>query len=357
MRRLTRRHILGAGAAGLAATGWGGAVGAARAETDGEAAPARNPPFYRTRLGGAAITVVSDGTIGFPPHFVLPEVPEAELEDFLAARNQPLDDLPLQLNAMVADIGGRRVLIDTGCGAKFDPTAGRLPENMRAAGINPASIDAVVVTHLHPDHLWGATDAENDGLVFENAEIVVPAAELDFWSDPDLAARMSALVESYGPAFTLAGFQVDAAARILGGFERSQSIATLVSAGTGSGKTLAFYLPALARVASHIQRDAVDDRWVKVLALYPRNELLKDQFAEVYSQARRLDATLAARGRRKILIGTFFGPTPRTAEKAHEARSGWRATADGLVCEYLRCPSLGCDGDVAWRDTDRLSGL
>ncbi|MDU9006764.1 hypothetical protein [Sedimentitalea todarodis] len=82
-------------------------------------------------------------------------------------------------------------------------------------------------------------------------------------------------------------------------------------------------------VGQAIQRDAVGDRWVKVLALYPRNELLKDQFAEVYSQARRLDATLADRGRRKILIGTFFGPTPYTAEKAHEARSGWRATADG----------------------------
>jgi hypothetical protein len=94
-----------------------------------------------------------------------------------------------------------------------------------------------------------------------------------------------------------------------------------------------------------------------VLALYPRNELLKDQFAEVYSQARRLDATLAAHGRRKILIGTFFGPTPHTAEKAHEARSGWRATADGLVCEYLRCPSPGCDGDMAWRDSDRRAKL
>ncbi|NYT32071.1 protein DpdJ [Rhizobium sp. WYCCWR 11128] len=175
---------------------------------------------------------------------------------------------------------------------------------------------------------------------------------------PDQAARtaLSALVDSYGPRFALAGFQVAAVARILGSFEGSQSTATLVSAGTGSGKTLAFYLPALSRIASHIQRDAVGDRWVKVLALYPRNELLKDQFAEVYGQARRLDTLLAAHGRRKILIGTFFGPTPRSAEKAHEARSGWRQTSTGLVCEYLRCHSPGCDGDMAWRDADRRAG-
>lgn len=172
-------------------------------------------------------------------------------------------------------------------------------------------------------------------------------------TDQSARSALSALIKSYGPAFALASFQVDAAARILGGVEGSQSIATLVSAGTGSGKTLAFYLPALSRVASHIQHDAIGDRWVKVLALYPRNELLKDQFAEVYSQARRLDATLVARGRRKILIGTFFGPTPRTAKNAHEARSGWSATADGLICEYLRCPSMGCEGDMAWRDADR----
>lgn len=174
-------------------------------------------------------------------------------------------------------------------------------------------------------------------------------------ASPDQAARaaLSALIESYGSEFALARFQVAAAARILGGFEAGQSIATLVSAGTGSGKTLAFYLPALSRVASHIQRDAVGDRWVKVLALYPRNELLKDQFAEVYGQARRLDSTLAARGRRKILIGTFFGPTPRSAETAHEARGGWRATSTGLVCEYLRCPSANCNGEMVWRDADR----
>lgn len=171
----------------------------------------------------------------------------------------------------------------------------------------------------------------------------------------DQAARtsLSALVESFGPDFALAGFQVAAASRILGGLEVPQSIATLVSSGTGSGKTLAFYLPALSRVASHNLRDAVGDRWVKVLAVYPRNELLKDQFAEVYGQARRLDATLLTAGRRKILIGTFFGPTPYSADQAHKARSGWRPTGAGLVCEYLRCPTANCNGEMAWRDADR----
>jgi hypothetical protein len=88
------------------------------------------------------------------------------------------------------------------------------------------------------------------------------------------AAVREALVEligSHGPAFRLARFQVDASTRILAGLGAERSQATLVSAGTGSGKTLAFYLPALTRVAAHVRRDAATIRWVKVLALYPRN--------------------------------------------------------------------------------------
>jgi superfamily II DNA or RNA helicase len=172
-------------------------------------------------------------------------------------------------------------------------------------------------------------------------------------NDQRARAALSALVESYGSDFALARFQVDAAVRILSGFESPQSIGTLVSAGTGSGKTLAFYLPALSRVASHIQRDAVGDRWVKVLALYPRSELLKDQFSEVYNQARRLDATLKGQGRRKILIGTFFGATPYSAETVYEGRNKWRQTMAGAVCEYLRCPNADCDGSMVWHDADR----
>jgi hypothetical protein len=175
-------------------------------------------------------------------------------------------------------------------------------------------------------------------------------------NDGHVRQAMRALVDSYGSKFKLAGFQVEAAARILAGFDDARSMATLVSAGTGSGKTLAFYLPALSRLASHIRRDPIDKRWVKILAVYPRNELLKDQFAEVYSQARRLDASLLAAGRRKILIGTFFGPTPNSAEDAHE-KKGWHPCQDGLVCEFLRCATEDCGGDMVWRSADRAAGV
>lgn len=175
-------------------------------------------------------------------------------------------------------------------------------------------------------------------------------------SDNFARDALSTLIQSYGPDFALAKFQVDAAARILAGFEQPRSIATLVSAGTGSGKTLAFYLPSLARVASHIRRDPSASRWVKVLALYPRNELLKDQFAEVYSQARRLDSGLSQQGCRKILIGTYFGPTPNNAAGAEES-TGWRRHAEGLICDYLRCPTEGCDGDMLWQSEDRTAAV
>mgnify|MGYP000128348716 CR=1 FL=1 len=95
---------------------------------------------------------------------------------------------------------------------------------------------------------------------------------------------------------------------------------------------------------------------MKILAVYPRNELLKDQFAEVYGQARRLDASLRAAGRRKVLIGTYFGPTPESAAVAHE-KKGWRTHQDGVVCEFLRCPTNSCNGDMIWRSSDRAADL
>lgn len=161
----------------------------------------------------------------------------------------------------------------------------------------------------------------------------------------------------FDEGFKLSGFQVRATKRILEGLIQKENKGTIVCAGTGSGKTLAFYMPALAHIAARIQSDSSGIRWVKALAIYPRNELLKDQFSEVYAEARSLNTYLVSQGKRKLQIGAFFGPTPKKAESLSNTSPGWSRCGGGYRCQYLRCPSKGCRGDLVWTDEDRSKNL
>ena len=168
-----------------------------------------------------------------------------------------------------------------------------------------------------------------------------------------ISEATSVLLSDRGENFLLANFQVRASKRIIQGLEKRKSAGTLVSAGTGSGKTLAFYLPALAMIYSRIIDN--DKYWVKVVALYPRVELLKDQFSEIYTEARRLDHILIAQNRRKIRIATLFGSTPYDAEDARKKASekkGWTEVRGGIACNYIRCSNKNCEGDLIWCDDD-----
>lgn len=166
-------------------------------------------------------------------------------------------------------------------------------------------------------------------------------------------ALLEALLNGRGPDYALAEFQVRATARILGQLQQRARSGTIVSAGTGSGKTLAFYLPALSRVGAHIARDPPDLKWVKVLAIYPRTELLRDQFAEIYKEARRLDGFLRQRQRAPIRIGAFFGKTPGSAsDLLGKDNAAWRSSGEDFVCGFMGCPADGCDGDLLWKRED-----
>jgi hypothetical protein len=164
---------------------------------------------------------------------------------------------------------------------------------------------------------------------------------------PGRRAALSALLSR--PDFRLAGFQVRATERVLRDLDGSWNRGMIVTVGTGGGKTLAFYLPALAHIAALIGPGAA---WTKAVAMYPRNELLKDQFSDTYVEARRLDAALAAQGRRRLVIGAYFGPTPWRAEVDEVREKGWQETPFGYVCPFLRCPA--CGGDLMWR-TEHLT--
>ena len=86
------------------------------------------------------------------------------------------------------------ILIDVGSGPHYMPGAGKLAENMEAAGIDRHSIGKVVFSHAHPDHLWGLLDDFDDTPMFPNASYLISAAELNFW-----LARGCDLAPSRGP--------------------------------------------------------------------------------------------------------------------------------------------------------------
>lgn len=147
-----------------------------------------------------------------------------------------------------------------------------------------------------------------------------------------------------GDDLVLADFQETAARRLL---HSPGDQGLIVTAGTGSGKTLAFYLPALIRIAEEI--DATQ-HWTKALAIYPRTELLKDQFAETYRMARRLDRVMTV-PRRPLRIGAYFGSTPSSASPDELRRRKWRRLPSGdFVCPWLPCPR--CADDLLWRAAD-----
>lgn len=148
--------------------------------------------------------------------------------------------------------------------------------------------------------------------------------------------------------FRLAGFQSRATERIATACahhrtKKSLATGTIVCAGTGSGKTLAFYLPAMSSLVSELCVNSKPR--VRILAIYPRKELLKDQFMETWGQARKLDGLMKGRIDRKIRIGALFGDTPMDLNGAKNTAN---KVKKNLPFDLLRCPNTRCNGRMEW---------
>ena len=157
-----------------------------------------------------------------------------------------------------------------------------------------------------------------------------------------LLTSAAALLSGRGPDFALSSFQLHGARSVFEGLASGADSATIVSAGTGAGKTLAFYLPALSHCA-------VRGAGTHVLALYPRIELLRDQFAAAFREA-----DVLARSGAPVRLGALYGKTPHAPFLVTRM---WArlAAATGHVCPFLRCPACR-DGELVWRDADREAG-
>ncbi len=176
MPELSRRALL---AGTVAALG----VSAASAVAAEPSTGAATPGIYRYKIGSYELTALYDG-IWYRPvsDKFISNAPFAEVEHALDAAFMPHDKLATPFTTLIVNTGKRLVLIDTGTGGQIAPSAGVLRDNLAAAGIDPKAVDAIVISHFHPDHINGIKDKDNN-LIFPNAEIMVPAPEWAYWMD------------------------------------------------------------------------------------------------------------------------------------------------------------------------------
>lgn len=136
--------------------------------------------IQHVRVGEADVTILSDGTLIFPPKIVLADEPSSEIALVFSEHGSSQPSFEAQANIPVIRTADRLIIVDCG-GADFMPTLGHFPDALKAAGFSPEDITDVIFTHGHPDHLWGAIDPLDDSVLFPRARLWMAEKEKSFW--------------------------------------------------------------------------------------------------------------------------------------------------------------------------------
>lgn len=151
--------------------------------------------YHRFRLGQSECVSLLDGGMDYELESIVVNAPRADVAAALRARGLPDEVITTPYANLCIDAGGRRVLVDLGAG-DLAPSTGRLLGSMHEAGLSADDVDAVFVTHAHPDHVGGALDAR-DRPVFAHAQYFICRAEWEFWFSEEAAVHPGAWFADY----------------------------------------------------------------------------------------------------------------------------------------------------------------
>lgn len=190
MINLTRRGVLTGAAAATAATAL---TPTSLVHAKAPFAGKQNPGWYRYKVGEIEITVVTDGAGTTPlSDIYVQNAPKAEVSAALVAMHGAPDKVTHPYTPVVVNTGSKLVVIDTGVGlGAFQQSKGAIGQfhsNFAAAGFDARMVDTVIISHLHGDHINGLLGADNK-LAFPNAEVLMPATDVKYWSDKSQASK------------------------------------------------------------------------------------------------------------------------------------------------------------------------
>ncbi|MEU3657407.1 MBL fold metallo-hydrolase [Streptomyces sp. NPDC032161] len=147
------------------------------------------PSRYALKVGDIDVMVISDGVLPITTTTLATNAAKDDLATWLGDMFLPPEVCNWPLNVAVVRSGDRTILVDSGLGTEFPgfPRAGQLAVRLDAAGIDPASVTDVVLTHLHMDHIGGLLVEGLRGRLRQDLRVHLAAAEAEFWDAPDFS--------------------------------------------------------------------------------------------------------------------------------------------------------------------------